>query len=44
MISVKRLSMVFGVILGWLFFRERNVRYRIAAASIMVCGVFFLYD
>ncbi len=42
MISVKRLSMVFGVILGWLFFGERNIRYRLVGASTMVCGVFFL--
>jgi len=44
MISVKRLSMVFGVILGWLFFREENVKYRLLGASIMVAGVFFLYN
>jgi drug/metabolite transporter (DMT)-like permease len=43
MISVKRLSMVFGVMLGWLMFREENVRYRLIGASVMVVGSFFLY-
>ncbi len=43
MISVKRLSLVFGVILGWLFFKEEDIRYRLVGASIMVSGVFFLY-
>jgi drug/metabolite transporter (DMT)-like permease len=43
MISVKRLSLVFGVILGWFFFKEEDIRYRLVGASIMVSGVFFLY-
>ena len=43
MISVKRLSLVFGVILGWKFFGERNIPYRLLGASIMVSGVFLLY-
>lgn len=43
MISVKRLSMVFGVILGWLMFHEENIRYRLFGASVMVVGSFFLY-
>jgi uncharacterized membrane protein len=43
MISVKRLSLVFGVIMGWLFFDERNISYRLMGASTMVCGVFFIY-
>jgi drug/metabolite transporter (DMT)-like permease len=42
MISVKRLSLVFGVILGWLWFREHNIRSRLLGATIMVAGVFFL--
>jgi drug/metabolite transporter (DMT)-like permease len=42
MISVKRLSLVFGVILGWAFFDERNIRYRISGVLVMVAGVFFL--
>jgi drug/metabolite transporter (DMT)-like permease len=43
MISVKRLSMVFGVMLGWKFFGEQNIRYRLLGALIMVSGVFLLY-
>ena len=43
MISVKRLSMVFGVMLGWLVFREEHIRYRLFGASVMVVGSFFLY-
>lgn len=44
MISVKRLSLVFGVILGWLFFGEQQIRYRLGGASAMVAGVFFIYS
>jgi drug/metabolite transporter (DMT)-like permease len=44
MISVKRLSLVFGVILGRVFFREENTRYRLIGAVIMVLGIFFIYD
>jgi uncharacterized membrane protein len=43
MISVKRLSMVFGVVLGWLMFQEENIRHRLVGASVMVVGSFFLY-
>ncbi|MBI5569338.1 MAG: EamA family transporter [Desulfomonile tiedjei] len=44
MLSVKRLSLVFGVLLGWLWFGEGNMRYRLTAAAVMVAGVFFIYD
>ncbi len=44
MISVKRLSLVFGVFLGWLFFDELNIRYRITGASVMVAGVLLIYQ
>ena len=43
MISVKRLSLVFGVMMGWLFFQEKNIGFRLMGASTMVCGVFFIY-
>ena len=43
MISVRRLSLVFGVVLGWLFFGEHNIRYRITGASVMVAGVLLIY-
>ncbi len=42
MISVKRLSLVFGVILGRLFFKEVNIRYRLLGAFVMVTGVFLI--
>jgi uncharacterized membrane protein len=42
MIAVKRFSLVFGVILGWLFFGEENIRYRLLGACVMVSGAFFL--
>ncbi len=44
MISVKRLSLVFGVALGWLFFREHNIKYRLVGCAVMVLGVFLLYE
>jgi len=44
MISVKRLSLVFSVIFGWLVFGERNVGFRLVGASVMVAGVFLLYN
>jgi len=44
MISVKRLSLVFGVVLGRLLFKEENIGYRLIGASIMVLGVFFIYE
>jgi drug/metabolite transporter (DMT)-like permease len=44
MISVKRLSLVFGVMWGWLFFKERNIGYRVVGASLMVSGIFFIYQ
>ncbi len=44
MISIKRLSLVFGVFLGWKIFGEQNIRYRLIGAAVMVCGVFFLYQ
>jgi drug/metabolite transporter (DMT)-like permease len=43
MIAVKRLSLVFGVLLGWLWFQEENIRYRLLGGGIMVTGVFFVY-
>ena len=42
--SVKRLSLVFGVCLGWMFFGEQKIRYRLVGASVMVLGVFFIYN
>lgn len=44
MIAVKRLSLVFGVLMGWLWFGETNIRYRLIGAAIMVTGVFGVYQ
>lgn len=39
MLSIKRSSLLFGVIFGALFFRERHIRKRLLGASIMMSGV-----
>lgn len=39
MISVKRLSLVFGVLYGHLMFREEGLRERLLGTGIMVAGV-----
>lgn len=41
-IAVKRLSIVFGVLLGALVFREPDLRHRLPGAFLMVLGVFFI--
>jgi len=38
-ISVKRMSVVFGVLFGTLFFKEKGLRERLAGAMLMVVGV-----
>jgi drug/metabolite transporter (DMT)-like permease len=38
MIAVKRLSILFGVIYGGLFFHERHLMYRMIGAGLMVVG------
>jgi drug/metabolite transporter (DMT)-like permease len=38
MIAVKRLSILFGVIYGGLFFHERHLFYRMVGTSLMVAG------
>ena len=37
-ISIKRLSVVFGVVLGGLIFHEKHILTRVAGALIMVAG------
>lgn len=39
MLSVKRSSLLFGVVFGAIFFRERNIKERMLGASIMMTGV-----
>jgi len=41
-ISIKRTSIVMSTIFGYLFFKEKNIRYRILGASTMVLGVIFI--
>ncbi len=42
MIAIKRLSVLFGVLLGCLFFKERDLSSRLFGASLMVAGVFLI--
>lgn len=39
MITVKRLSMVFGIIYGWLIFKERQIINRLLGTALMILGV-----
>ncbi len=41
-IAVKRLSAVFGVLIGAVVFREKGFSERLAGAALMVAGVFFI--
>jgi drug/metabolite transporter (DMT)-like permease len=38
MISVKRLSLLFGIIYGWILFKEKNIMIRLFGAFFMVLG------
>ena len=42
-ISIKRSGIVLAVVFGWLFFREKNIRDKLMAASAMFIGVTILY-
>jgi len=39
MVSVKRLSILFGAIYGVVFFRETNIKERLLGATVMVSGI-----
>lgn len=41
-IAIKRVSIVFGVIFGYLIFKEKNIRERLSGAAIMLAGVAFI--
>jgi len=41
-IAVKRVSIVFGVLLGAALFREPDLAHRLPGALVMVAGVFFI--
>ncbi len=38
MVSVKRTSLLFGVLLGYFFFKERNIKERLFGALLMLAG------
>jgi drug/metabolite transporter (DMT)-like permease len=38
MISLKRMSLIIGVIYGYVFFKEKHIRERLAGASFMLAG------
>jgi uncharacterized membrane protein len=42
MISVKRLSIIFGVIYGVVFFKETNIKERFLGATVMVSGIIMI--
>jgi uncharacterized membrane protein len=39
MVSVKRLSILFGVLYGFMFFKEANIKERFLGATVMVSGI-----
>jgi uncharacterized membrane protein len=43
MISVKRLSLIIGVIYGAVFFKETNIKERLLGSAIMVTGVVLIF-
>lgn len=40
--AIFKLSMIFTVLLGWLFFKEKNIKNRFLGAAVMLIGVFLL--
>ena len=42
MISVKRLSILIGVIYGVMFFNETNIKERFLGAAVMVLGIIMI--
>ncbi len=42
MISIKRTSLLFGVLYGACWFKEENIRERLAGAAMMMCGIFLI--
>lgn len=42
MISVKRLSVLFGIIYGWILFKEKNIMIRLSGAFFMVAGAMLI--
>jgi len=42
MIAVKRTILIYSTILGYLFFKEKNIRQRLIGVIIIVIGVFLI--
>jgi len=42
MVSVKRLSILFGAIYGVMFFKETNIKERLLGATVMVSGIIMI--
>ena len=42
MVSVKRLSILFGVLYGVMFFKETNIKERFLGATVMVSGIIMI--
>jgi len=42
MVSVKRLSILFGVLYGIMFFKETNIKERLLGATVMVSGIIII--
>ena len=42
MVSVKRLSILFGVLYGVMFFKETNIKERFLGAAVMVSGIIMI--
>jgi drug/metabolite transporter (DMT)-like permease len=42
MISVKRMSILFGVLYGWILFKEKNIMVRLSGAFSMVAGAILI--
>ena len=40
--ATKRMSILFGILWGWLIFKEKNIQERLVAAVIMVIGVILI--
>lgn len=41
-LAIKRTTVLFTVLLGWWFFKETNIRQRLAGAGLMVLGVLLI--
>lgn len=42
-VSIKRAGIVLAVFFGWLFFKERGIRDKVIASSVMLAGMLIIY-